>query len=399
MTGVFPPTLFPAHNRVDLSFELGDGPYLYGSDGRTYLDFFSGIAVTGLGHAHPHLANTARDYAERVWHTSNNFRIPEQERLATRLVDNSFADRVYFCSTGLEAAEGAIKLARRAQYAAGKPERVNIVTIEGAFHGRSLAGLAATNNPNYLEGFGPRTPGFLQVPFNDLDALKDTLNSETAAVMLEPIQGEGGVRPMPLEYIRAVRALCDDLGVLLIFDEVQCGIGRSGRLFAHEWSGVSPDIMMLAKGLGGGFVIGAILATEDVSACMVPGTHGSTFGGNPFATAIANAVLDVVLEPTFLPHIREMSELLRSELEALVASENHVFTEVRGAGLLLGLKCGIPNSDCVAVARNAGLITHIAGDNVLRLMPPLIIESRHIAEAISLLREAVGSLSKETVSG
>ncbi len=398
MGAEMPSALFPTHKRVDLSFERGEGAYLFGSDGQKYLDFFSGIAVTGLGHAHPHLVATACRYADRVWHISNNFRIPEQERLAERLAAHSFADNVYFCSTGLEAAEGAIKMARRAQYTAGSPDKVNIITVQGAFHGRSLAGLAATNNAQYLEGFGPRTPGFSQVPFNDLKALEAALGADTAAVMLEPIQGEGGIRRTPLDYLRAVRALCDRTGTLLIFDEVQCGMGRSGRLFAYEWSNIAPDIMMLAKGLGGGFVIGAILATKEISACMVPGTHGSTFGGNPFAMAIANAVLDIMIEPSFLAHVRDMSTLLRAGLANLVQKYGHVFSEVRGVGLLVGLKCCIPNNQCVAAAREMGLLTHVAGDNVLRLMPPLIVEPTHISEALEMLDAVAMRVSEETAS-
>ena len=396
MVKVLPASLVPTNPRTDLSFERGEGPYLHGSDGRRYLDFFCGIAVTGLGHAHPHLVETMRAYADRVWHISNNYRIPEQERLAERLTALSFADRAFLCSTGLEAAEGAIKLARKAQHGEGRPDRTHIVTVEGAFHGRSLAALAATNNEKYLEGFGPRVPGFRQVPFDDLGALERALDEEAAAVMLEPVQGEGGVRPVPLDTLRRVRDLCDANGVLLIFDEVQCGMGRTGRLFAHEWAGIAPDIMMLAKGLGGGFPIGAVLATERVARHMTPGSHGSTFGGNPLATAMANAVLDVVTEPGFLEEADRIGRMLRDRLEGFVARHGDVVSEVRGAGLLLGLKCVPPAAACVDAVRETGMLTHTAGDNVLRLMPPLTIREQHVEEAIEHLEQAASTLAERT---
>ena len=394
MQTVMPGALFPTHKRTDLSFETGEGAYLFGSDGRRYLDFFCGIAVTGLGHAHPHLVHTAREYSKRVWHISNNYRIPEQERLAERLVAHSFADRVYFCNSGAEAIEGAIKLARRYQFDAGQYRRRNIVTISGAFHGRSLAALAATNKESYLEGFDPVMPGFIQVPFNDQEALEASIDDHTAAVMIEPIQGEGGVRPCPLDYLRNIRRMCDENGALLIFDEVQCGIGRTGKLFAYEWAGIKPDIMTLAKGLGGGFPIGAFLATENIAASLVPGTHGSTFGGNPFATAIANAVLDVVLADGFLDEVDRLSRVLWARLQSVVDAGPDRFAELRGAGLLLGIKCVALNHECVSAVREAGMLTHIAGDNVLRLLPPLIIREQQIDEAIEHLQQGIALMSK-----
>lgn len=394
MAKVLPPMLMPTNPRTDLGFERGEGAYLYGSDGKRYLDFFSGIAVSTLGHAHPHLVETLRSHADKLWHITNNYRIPEQERLAERLTALSFADRAFFCNSGLEAAEGAIKLARKAQHTEGKPNRTGIVTIEGAFHGRSIAALAATGNGKYLEGFGPRAPGFSQVPFGDVAALEAALDGDVAAVMIEPVQGEGGVRPLDLDYLRRVRRLCDANDVFLVFDEVQCGMGRTGRLFAYQWAEVAPDIMMLAKGLGGGFPVGAILATERVGQCLTPGTHGSTFGGNPLAMAIANAVLDILVQQGFLEGVDRIARLLWSELESLVQRHGDVFSEVRGAGLLLGLRCIPPAGACVDAVRADGMLTHTAGENVLRMLPPLIIGERQVAEAIRHLESAASAIGR-----
>ena len=395
MAKVLPPMLMPTNPRTDLSFERGEGAYLYGLDGHRYLDFFSGIAVSSLGHAHPHLVDTLRSHADKLWHITNNYRIPEQERLAERLTALSFADRAFFCSSGLEAAEGAIKLARKAQHVEGKPDRTRVITIEGAFHGRSIAALAATGNERYLEGFGPRVPGFSQVPFGDSVALEAALHDDVAAVMIEPVQGEGGVRPFDLGYLRRARELCDVNDAFLIFDEVQCGMGRTGRLFAYEWAEVAPDIMMLAKGLGGGFPVGAILATERVGRCLTPGTHGSTFGGNPLAMAIANAVLDVLVRPGFLQEVERLGRLLWTELEGLVHRQGEVFSEVRGAGLLLGLRCIPPAGACVDAVRASRMLTHTAGDNVLRMLPPLIIEEQQVAEAIHHLESAATAIGQK----
>ena len=395
MAKVLPPMLMPTNPRTDLSFERGAGAYLYGSDGHRYLDFFSGIAVSSLGHAHPHLVETLRSHADKVWHITNNYRIPEQERLAERLTALSFADRAFFCSSGLEAAEGAIKLARKAQYTEGKPNRTRIITIEGAFHGRSIAALAATGNETYLEGFGPRAPGFSQVPFSDPAALEAALDDDVAAVMIEPVQGEGGVRPCDPNYLRQARELCDANEAFLIFDEVQCGMGRTGRLFAYQRADVAPDIMMLAKGLGGGFPVGAILATERVGRCLTPGTHGSTFGGNPLAMAMANAVLDVLGWPGFQQEVDRIGRLFWTELEKLVQRQGAVFPEVRGAGLLLGLRCIPPAGACVDAVRATRMLTHTAGENVLRMLPPLIIDEQQVAEAIHHLEAAATAIGQK----
>ena len=395
MAKVLPPMLMPTNPRTDLSFERGEGAYLYGSDGHRYLDFFSGIAVSALGHAHPRLVETLRSHADKLWHITNNYRIPEQERLAERLISLSFADLAFFCSSGLEAAEGAIKLARKAQHSEGKPHRTRIITIEGAFHGRSIAALAATGNEKYLDGFGPPAPGFSQVPFGDFSALEAALDDDVAAVMIEPVQGEGGVRPLSLGYLRQVRQLCDANDAFLIFDEVQCGMGRTGRLFAYQWAEVAPDIMMLAKGLGGGFPVGAILATERVGRCLTPGTHGSTFGGNPLAMAVANAVLDVLVGRGFLQEVDRISRLLWTELEKLVQRQGDVFSEVRGCGLLLGLRCIPPAGACVDAVRANRMLTHIAGENVLRMLPPLIIEEQQVTEAIEHLESAAAAIGRK----
>lgn len=395
MRKVLPPCLLATNSRADLSFERGEGAYLFGSDGRRYLDFFSGIAVTCLGHAHPHLVQTLRAHADKVWHITNNYRIPEQERLAERLIAHSFAARAFFCNSGLEAAEAAIKVARRTHFVEGAPHRVKIVTIQNAFHGRSLAALAATNNEKYLEGFGPIVQGFVQVPLGDLEALRAHLaDGEAAGVMIEPIQGEGGLHLCGADYLREVRHLCDATGTLLILDEVQCGMGRTGRLFAYEWAGITPDVMMLAKGLGGGFPVGAILTTQRAASGMTPGTHGSTFGGNPLALTIANAVLDVLMEPGFLDGVVEISNLLRSELTKLHERHPTLFLDVRGGGLLLGLKCTRPAVEYVDALRDDGMLAHTAGDNVLRLMPPLIIRNDHVVEAIEYLERLCQSMSR-----
>ena len=388
---MFPPVL-PTYNRADVAFVRGEGPYLFAEGGERYLDFGAGIAVNALGHAHPHLVETLREQAGKLWHTSNLYHIPGQEKLAARLVAASFADTVFFGNSGAEAIECAIKMARRFQYGAGHPERFRIVTFEGAFHGRTLAAIAAGGQAKYLEGFGPKVEGFDQVPFADLAALKAAIGPETAALLIEPVQGEGGLRPVPTEFLRAMRQLCDEHGLLLIFDEVQTGVGRTGRLFAHEWSGVTPDIMAIAKGIGGGFPMGACLATERVARAMAPGTHASTFGGNPLAMAVGNAVLDVVLAPEFLPHVRQIAGYARQQLEGLVAAHPGVFAEVRGEGLMLGLKMKVPNAEFVNVLRSHRMLAVPAGDNVVRLLPPLTIEEQHVREAMAHLADAARDL-------
>jgi len=375
----------PTYARSDLAFDRGEGAYLIDTEGRRYLDFAAGVAVNSLGHAHPHLVEALRKQAGKLWHTSNLYQIPVQERLATRLVAASFADQAFFCNSGAEAIECALKIARRFHYGNGAPERFRVLTFEGAFHGRTLTTIAAGGQPKHLEGFGPGVDGFDQAEFGDLKAAGQAIGPETAAIMVEPIQGEGGVCTPPTGFLKGLRTLCDDNGMLLIFDEVQTGLGRTGRLFAHEWDGVGPDVMALAKGLGGGFPIGACLATNAAGEFMTPGTHGSTFGGNPLAMAVANAVLDVVLENGFLDQVRQIAGALNQRLSWLVAAYPGVFSEVRGTGLLIGLRCEVPNAEVIEAARAHGLLLAPAGDNVARLLPPLIVGEREVEEAIGIL--------------
>ena len=380
--------LLPTYSRVDLAFERGEGAWLITAEGKRYLDFTSGVAVNALGHAHPHMVAAITAQAAKLWHTSNLYRIPEGEKLAARLCELSFADFVFFQNSGTEAIECAIKMARKYQSASGKPERNRIVTFEGAFHGRTLAALAATGNKKYLEGFGPAMPGFDQVAFNDLDAVKKAITAETAAIIIEPVMGEGGVRVVPHNFLRALRKLCDDNGLLLIFDEVQTGIGRTGDLFAYQHTGVEPDIMALAKALGGGFPIGACLATTEAAKGMTAGTHGSTFGGNQLAMAAANAVLDVVTGKGFLEKVRQNGLLMKQRLAELKDRHAAVISEVRGEGLLIGLRMVPPAAEMVDELRNEEMITVAAGDNVVRLLPPLIIGEAEIAEAIARIDRA-----------
>ena len=386
--------LMPTYARADLAFERGEGPYLYTADGRRYLDFAAGIAVNALGHSHPHLVEVLQEQAAKLWHVSNLYTIPEGQQLAERLVDNSFADLVFFCNSGAEAVEGALKLARRYHFAAGYPEKTRVISCSGAFHGRTLTTLSAAANPKYLTGFGPASEGFDSVPFGNMNELRNAITEETAAILVEPIQGEGGVRPADLEYLRALRAVCDEYGLLLIFDEIQCGMGRTGKLFAHEWAGMAPDVMALAKGLGSGFPIGAILATGTAAEAMQPGTHGSTFGGNPLAMAVANAVLDVMLEKGFLPEVDRVARLLWDRLNELVGRFPQVLSEVRGAGMMLGLKCVVPNTEVIAKLREEGLLTVGAAENVIRLLPPLIIDESQVNEAVQAIERACGAWAK-----
>jgi acetylornithine/N-succinyldiaminopimelate aminotransferase len=390
--------LLPTYARADLSFEKGEGPWLYGRDGERYLDFGAGVAVNALGHAHPHLVQALTEQAAKLWHTSNLFRIPEGERLAQRLVENTFADVVFFSNSGAEANEAAIKMARKHHAAGGRPERFRIVTFEGAFHGRTLATIAAGGQAKYLEGFGPKVEGFDQVPVEDLEALKAAIGPETAALMIEPIQGEGGVRSVSNGFLRELRALCDQHGLLLIFDEIQTGIGRTGKLFAYEWTGVTPDIMSIAKGIGGGFPLGGCLATAEAAKGMTLGTHGSTFGGNPLAMAVGNAVLDVILEPGFLQEVERKGLLLKQRLAALKDRHPGVIAEVRGFGLLTGLRTLVPNTEFIAAARAQKLILIGAGDNVARLLPPLIVSDADIGEAIDRLEAACEAMEAELKS-
>jgi acetylornithine/N-succinyldiaminopimelate aminotransferase len=378
--------LMNTYARADLAFDRGEGAYLIGTDGRRYLDFASGIAVTALGHAHPHLVQALQDQAGKLWHSSNLVRIPEGERLAARLTEQSFADRVFFCNSGLEAFEGAVKLTRRYFDVIGQPDRHRILTFQGAFHGRSLMGIASAGNPKYMDGFGPHAPGFHTVAFNNLNELRDAITDDTAGIMVEPVQGEGGIRPAALQFLRDLRTVCDEYGLLLIYDEIQCGMGRTGKLFAHEWAETAaPDVMLLAKGLGGGFPIGAVLATEEAAKGLAPGTHGTTFGGNQLAMACGNAVLDVMTEPGFLDEVDRIARVLWHRLEDLVRRHPNVFAEVRGAGLMLGLRCQGEAPPMVARLRESGLLTVGAAENVIRLLPPLILEEAQVDEALDIL--------------
>jgi acetylornithine/N-succinyldiaminopimelate aminotransferase len=381
--------------RADVAFERGEGAWLIATDGERYLDFTSGVAVNALGHTHPHLVAALQAQAAKLWHVSNLFTIPEGERLAARLCEASFADVAFFCNSGAEAMEAAIKLARKFQAVNGRPERYRLITFEGAFHGRTLATLAAGGQQKYLEGFGPRVDGFDQVPLGDLDAVKKAIGPHTAGIVIEPWQGEGGVRAAEPVFFRALRQLCDEHKLVLVFDEVQTGMGRTGTLFAYEKTGVTPDIMALAKALGGGFPMGACLATAEAAAGMTPGTHGSTFGGNLLAVAAANAVLDVMLAPGFFEHVQRISVLLKQKLASIVDRYPDVVSDVRGDGLLIGLKAVVPAGDLVGALRQEKLLTVAAGDNVVRLLPPLIVNEAEIEDAVSRLDRACAKLSRE----
>lgn len=384
------PSLLPVFSRINLSFEKGEGAYLFGSDGRRYLDFASGIAVTALGHAHPHLVATLKAAAEKPWHLSNLYEIPEQKQLADRLVAHSFADTAFFCNSGAEALECGIKMVRKYHAARGQAQKYRMISIQGAFHGRTLATIAAGGQEKYLAGFGPKVDGFDQVAFGNLNELRAAITPETAGIMIEPVQGEGGVRANSADYLRALRQVADEFGLLLLFDEVQCGMGRTGTLFAYEQADVAPDVMALAKGLGGGFPVGACLASERAASGMTAGVHGTTFGGNPLAMSVANAVLDVMLAPGFLDHVTAISEKLRHGLTRIVAANPAVYDEVRGQGLLSGLRCVVPNGEVQTRLREHGLLTVAAGDNVVRLLPPLTIGDQEVTEALAAI-EAVAS--------
>ncbi|MDT7952275.1 MAG: aspartate aminotransferase family protein [Acetobacteraceae bacterium] len=383
------PALMPTYNRADLAFERGEGAWLYTADGRRMLDFGAGIATSSLGHGNPHLVSAIAEQAGRVMHTSNLYRVPQAERLAARLVEATFADSVFFCNSGAEANEGMVKMMRKAMAENGKAERYRVICFDGAFHGRTLAMLAATGNKKYLAGFGPVVEGFDHVPFNNLNALRDAIGPETAGILVEPVQGEGGIRPASLDFLRGLRAACDEFGILLGLDEVQCGMGRTGKLFAYEWAGIEPDVLSSAKGIAGGFPMGAILAKEHVARNLKPGTHGTTFGGNPLACAAANAVLDVILAPGFLDEVRRKGDVLWGKLEAVVADYPKVVSEVRGAGLILGLKAEVPNTELQDAMLAEGLLAVAAGDNVVRLVPPLVITDSDIDAAVEMIRMAV----------
>lgn len=386
--------LYPCFARADLSFDHGEGAWLTASDGRRYLDCATGIAVTALGHSNPRLVDAMVRQARKLWHVSNAFRIPEQERVARRLCDETFADRVFFNNSGAEALETAIKTARRYHFANGRPERWRLLTFEGGFHGRTLATIAAGAQPKYLEGFGPPVDGFDLVPFGDIEALEAACGPETAGILIEPIQGESGVRALSAEVLGRIRALCDRHGLLLILDEVQTGVGRMGHLFAYQATEVEPDILASAKDLGNGFPVAACLATEAAASGMIQGTHGSTFGGNPLAMAVASEVLDIILEPGFLEQVRSNGERLRGGVDALTADFPHLFEATRGEGLLLGFKCRQPVRNVAQAARDNGLLTVVAGNEVLRILPPLTITNAEVDEVVSRLRRAALVLSE-----
>jgi len=383
--------VMPTYARADLAFERGEGPYLFSTDGRRFLDFCGGIAVDVLGHAHPHLVECLQEQAGKLWHVSNLYRIPGQEKLADRLAASSFADLVFFCNSGAEAVEGGLKLCRKYHSANGNPERWRIIACSDSFHGRTLATISAANNEKHTEGFGPRTEGFDTVPFGNLNVLRAAITGETAGILVEPIQGEGGIHPADMDYLRGLRQVADEFGLLLFFDEVQCGIGRTGKMWAHEWAGIAPDVMAVAKGLGGGFPVGAFLATSEAAKGMTAGTHGSTFGGNPLAMAVGNAVLDVLLEDGFLAHVERVGGYLADKLAGLVSRHGGVFTEARGSGLMQGVVCGPDFGAISNKLTDEGLLTVGAAGNVIRLLPPLIIEESHVDEAIAIMdRVAAG---------
>ena len=385
--------ILPTYNRAPLSFVKGAGSWLITDDGARYLDLGAGIAVCALGHAHPALVDALTEQAGNLWHVSNLYRIPAQEKLADLLVSATFADTCFFTNSGTECCELAVKMARKYWFEKGQPDRVEILAFEGSFHGRSAAGIAAAGADKLTHGFGPLLPGFRQIPWDDEAALRAAITPDLAAVIVEPVQGEGGIRPLADDRLRLIRELCDDSGALLILDEVQCGVGRTGRLFAHEWAGIRPDIMMVAKGIGGGFPLGALLATEAAASGMTAGTHGSTYGGNPLACAVGAKVAEIVSDPAFLDDVRRKAGLLRQRLEGLVAAHPDVFAGVRGVGLMLGLVCRKPNTEVLAAAYGQQLLTVPAADNALRLLPALTISDDEIAEAVARLDRAAASLS------
>jgi acetylornithine/N-succinyldiaminopimelate aminotransferase len=387
--------IVPVYARADVAFERGDGCWLVSTDGERYLDFGGGIAVASLGYSHPHLVQALTEQGAKLWHTSNLFQMPGGERLASRLAAATFADLVFFTNSGAEANEAAIKMARKRQSVGGHPERFHILTFEGAFHGRTLATIAAGGQAKYIEGFGPKVEGFDQIPLTDLDAVEAAIGPGTGAILIEPIQGEGGVRVVPPAFLRGLRALCDRHELLLMFDEIQTGVGRTGRLFAYEHAGVHPDIMTIAKGIGGGFPMGACLATADAAKGMTAGTHGTTFGGNPLAMAVGNAVLDVVLEPGFVERIAHLGILLRQRLAELKDRHSEIIEDIRGEGLMAGIKLKVPNTEFAAAARAARLLVIPAGDNVVRLLPPLILSEDELAEGVRRLDAACQSLESQ----
>ena len=386
-------SVLPTYSRAALQFVKGEGPWLTEADGRRFLDMGAGIAVNVLGHAHPALVKALTDQAQNLWHVSNLYNIPQQQALADKLVAATFADTVFFTNSGTEACELAVKMARKYWYEKGDPERVEIITFDGSFHGRSSAGIAAAGSEKMIKGFGPILPGFVHLPWNDHDALEHAITVKTAAILIEPVQGEGGIRPLPPQCLKGLRDLCDKHGILLILDEVQCGMGRTGKLFAHEWAGITPDIMMSAKGIGGGFPLGAVLATEDAASGMTAGTHGSTYGGNPLGCAVGYAVMDVVNTTEFLDAVNETAARFEQGIESLIDAHPMVFDSYRGKGLMIGIKCKVTNLDVVKAGYEHGLLTVPAGDNVIRLLPPLNITHADISATLEKLDQAALSLN------
>ncbi|MBY3470447.1 aspartate aminotransferase family protein [Rhizobium laguerreae] len=389
--------LYDTYSRAPLRFERGEGVWLITESGERYLDFGAGVAVTSVGHSNPHVVGALKEQADKVWHLSNIYEIPGQERLAKRLTDATFADKVFFTNSGAEALECAIKTARRYQFSKGHPERFHIITFEGAFHGRTLATIAAGGQEKYLEGFGPKAPGFDQVAFGDIEVVRAAITEATAAILIEPVQGEGGVRPATTEFMKALRQLCDDNDLLLILDEVQTGVGRTGKLFAHEWSGITPDIMAVAKGIGGGFPLGACLATAEAASGMKAGTHGSTYGGNPLAMAVGSAVLDIILADGFLQQVRDVALVFRQGLASLKDRYPDVIEDVRGEGLLLGIKAAVPSAELLQAIRAAHLLGVPAGDNVIRLLPPLVVTAEEAREGLARVERAAESIRASKV--
>jgi acetylornithine/N-succinyldiaminopimelate aminotransferase len=391
------PVVMPTYARIDLAFERGEGAYLWTTDGRRFLDFMAGIAVCGLGHAHPRVVAALEEQARKLWHVSNIYRSPGQEKLAQRLVENSFADTVFFTNSGVEAWEGGAKLCRRYHWAKGNPKRWRIITVQGAFHGRTLTAISAAKSEKLTKGFGPLVEGFDQVAWHNMNELRAAITDETAAINIEPIIGEGGIKTADVEFLRALRAVCDEYGILLFLDEIQCGYGRTGKLFAHEWAGITPDVMCVAKGIGNGFPLGAFMATEDAACGMTVGTHGTTYGGNALAMAVGNAVLDEILAPGFLDRVVATGAKLKAGLEAIVARHPGVFEEVRGLGLLLGLKCTGNSADVGADLRAEGLLTVGAAEEVIRIMPPLTIGDAEIAEGLAIIERVAAARSSRAM--
>ena len=386
------PAVMPTYARADMAFVRGEGSWIYTDKDEAFLDFGAGIAVNVLGHVHPTLVEALTHQAEKLWHTSNLYHVPNQEKLAGQLVEASFADTVFFTNSGAEAMECAVKMARKFHFENGAPERVEIISFQDSFHGRTLGMISAAGAQKLTKGFGPLLPGFVHLPFGDHDALEAAITDRTAAILLEPIQGEGGIIPVPDQCLRGLRDLCDRHGILLILDEIQCGMGRTGKLFAHEWSGIAPDIMAIAKAIGGGFPLGACLATANAASGMTAGTHGSTYGGNPLGCAVGSAVMDIVAEQSFLQSVNRRAGQLRQSLESLVAEFPNVFSAVRGAGLMLGLVCKVPNTDVVKAGYSQRLLTVPGGQNVIRILPPLNLSDDDMAEGVSRLRSAASSI-------